>query len=161
MSGVPRNQPVCYEINYLNKWLRLQHFCRKCTYDVLCHSKGVNRYPFSAFVRPIYQIKSLWSPESICSTLVEGYRGASARENKGLETAGSGSRNGKRNLWKAEPSKVFLLPLNGPQEGKFLIYFFITSKVIDGMSWKIYEFVGVMQAVSVENCPKRVRSNIV
>ena len=43
------------------------------------------------------------------------------------------------------------------QKGKFLIYFFITSKVIDGMSWKIYEFVGVMQAVSVENCPKRVR----
>ena len=87
-------------------------------------------------------------------------RGASARANRGLETAGSGSRNGKRNLWKAEHSKVFRLPFNAHPERKFPIRFFITSKVIDEMSWKIDEFVGVLQAVSVENCPKRVRSNV-
>lgn len=61
-------------------------------------------------------------------------RGASARENRGLETAGSGSRNGKRNLWKAEHSKVFRLPFNAHPERKFPIRFFITSKVIDEMS---------------------------
>ena len=51
-------------------------------------SKGVNRYPLSAFVRPIFRIKS-FDHRSICSTLEEGYRGASARKNRGLETAES------------------------------------------------------------------------
>ena len=33
------------------------------TYEVLSRSKGVNRYPLSAFVRPIYWIKSFGRPK--------------------------------------------------------------------------------------------------
>ena len=33
------------------------------TYEVLSRSKGVNRYPLSAFVRPIYRIKSFGRPK--------------------------------------------------------------------------------------------------
>ena len=65
------------------------------TYEVLSRSKGVNRYPLSAFVRPIYRIKSFGRPKLF---VLHYWRGVSARENRGLETAGSGSRYGKRNL---------------------------------------------------------------
>ena len=33
------------------------------TYEVLSRSKGVNRYPLSAFLRPIYWIKSFGRPK--------------------------------------------------------------------------------------------------
>ena len=33
------------------------------SYEVLSRSKGVNRYPLSAFVRPIYWIKSFGRPK--------------------------------------------------------------------------------------------------
>ena len=64
-------------------------------YEVLSRSKGVNRYSLSAFVRPVYRIKSFGRPKLF---VLHYWRGVSARENRGLETAGSGSRYGKRNL---------------------------------------------------------------
>ena len=33
------------------------------TYEVLSRSKGINLYPLSAFVRPIYRIKSFGRPK--------------------------------------------------------------------------------------------------
>ena len=93
------------------------------TYEVLSRSKGVNRYPLSASVRPIYRIKSFGRHKLF---VLHKWRGVSARENRGLETAGSRSRYGNRNLWEAEPSKVFCLPFNAHLEKKisysFLYY---------------------------------------
>ena len=59
---------------------------------VLCRSKGVIRCPLSAFVRPVYRIKSFGLPKVFCH--ISGGVQASARENRGLEAGAE----------KAEPS---------------------------------------------------------
>ena len=61
-----------------------------------------------------------WSPQIICVTLVEGYRGASARETRGLETAGSGSRYGNVTFEKPNPAKFFVFHLTRTQKENFL-----------------------------------------
>ena len=54
---------------------------------------------------------------------------------------------------KPNPAKFFVYHLMPTQKENFLFVFFITSKVIDATSWKLNKFVGLLQAVSVENFP--------